>query len=173
MNTASRLFQRRVQPLRGLAVTASILALYATTATVAVGREDCHFPDVVWTLGDISFIAHGENGPTVGDRRVLTHTLSDTDGQQVGIVHAMSTVLHSPDAGATTIYVDGTMMFDTGTLHWSNVQTLADPSDTTRSRRWSRAEPAPSGMPVVSSCSRRPATARMIYRSIFPATTDG
>ncbi|MEM1153267.1 MAG: hypothetical protein AAGI44_03945 [Pseudomonadota bacterium] len=108
---------------------AAILLALSRVASPAVAQEDCNIPDLILHLGEIAYIDHNGEGPTPGDNRILTHSLFSENGEEVGVVHAMSTILHSPSQEGTTIYVKGVFYFDDGKLYWANTQTLANPLD--------------------------------------------
>lgn len=115
-----------------LSVTTGI-ALSTLTPSPAAGQEACTLPDMILTVGEVTFIDNNEEGVGPGDNRVLIHYLSDENGEELGFVHAMSTVLHAPEPGAVTMYARGSVHVDGGTLHWTNTSTLEDPADTSRS----------------------------------------
>ncbi|MEM8564162.1 MAG: hypothetical protein AAGF57_18130 [Pseudomonadota bacterium] len=109
-----------------------LLALTGLHSTTAAGQDNCSLPDMLLTVGEITFVDNGDEGVSPGDNRILTHHLADENGDEVGIVNVISTVLHSPVPAATTMYAEGAMHFDAGTLHWSNTSTLVDAADTSR-----------------------------------------
>ncbi|MEM7279670.1 MAG: hypothetical protein AAF385_16285 [Pseudomonadota bacterium] len=115
-----------------LAVTAMLL-WSSLELSLAAAQEDCHIPDLVLRIGEIAYIDHSGDGVTPGDNRVLIHHLFDGGGEEIGLTHAVSTVLHSPSEEGTTIYVKGTFHLDGGTVYWVNTQVLADPLNTDRS----------------------------------------
>ncbi|MEM7445945.1 MAG: hypothetical protein AAF414_21665 [Pseudomonadota bacterium] len=130
---AGRTASNKKIPSRAAAIASACLALSPMAPSAASGQEGCELPNILLRVGEIAFIDHGDDGVTPGDNRVLLHYLFDDDGEEIGTVHALSTVLHSPTAEGTTIYVEGTLHVDSGTVHWTNTQTLADPGDTSRS----------------------------------------
>ncbi|MEM7443899.1 MAG: hypothetical protein AAF414_11275 [Pseudomonadota bacterium] len=129
----SRLAPIKVLTTPLLVAAAAFLAHSAMFPSAATGQETCAHPDVLLTLGEITFIDHSEEGAGPGDNRVLIHYLTDENGEDVGYAHVLSTVLHPPEPGVTSIYVEGTMHLAGGTLHWTDVQTIVDPTDTSRS----------------------------------------
>ncbi|MEM1153268.1 MAG: hypothetical protein AAGI44_03950 [Pseudomonadota bacterium] len=107
-------------------------ALTGLASSTAAGQDNCSLPDMILTVGEITFVDNGDEGVSPGDNRILTHYLADENGEDIGVVNVISTVLHSPAPESTTMYAEGSMHFETGTLHWSNTSTLVDAADTSR-----------------------------------------
>ncbi|MEM7443527.1 MAG: hypothetical protein AAF414_09390 [Pseudomonadota bacterium] len=125
----------RIVRTSAIVAAGSFLAISTMTPSAAVGQDECAHPDILSTFGEVAYIDHSDEGAGPGDNRVLIHHLTDEDGDDVGFAHVLSTVMHSPESGEsgeTHIHLEGTVHLDDGVLHWSDVQTLFDPTDTSR-----------------------------------------
>lgn len=100
---------------------------------VAAQDSGCALPDLTAKTQKIVFLGDDAEEAKPGDRRILLHLLFDDAGREVGDVHVHSTVMHPRDDDSSTIYVQGTMNLENGSLHWSSNQLLSDPTDETRS----------------------------------------
>ncbi len=118
---------------KALSAPAAAAIIFGTSTSLVLAQDSCDLDDLLISLGQIEYVDHGSEGPSVGDKRILLLHLDDESGARVGHVNAISTVLHGTDDASTTIHVEGTVHLEDGRFHWTNTQTLADPSDTSRS----------------------------------------
>lgn len=91
-----------------------------TCAPLAIERQ----------LDRVTFIDQGEEGVSVGDRRVLRFDLLSQDGALIGSQQVMATVVHGHMASAYEMMIDGTVILDAGMVRVSTIGPLRDPADT-------------------------------------------
>ena len=69
------------------------------------------------TLGSMTFVDLGAEGKSPGDQRVLRNTLSDQDGNEVGSIHIISTLLSEDGPeGEDLLLAHGVVELPNGTI---------------------------------------------------------
>ncbi len=96
------------------------LACAATLTGIsgAQAYESCEPFTVVTTNAshEMKYIDVGEEGPSVGDRRVFRATLQDETGELVGQTDGYTTVLYSDSEGNARVVVNLVLQFPTGSI---------------------------------------------------------
>lgn len=94
------------------------------------GRPACGTFKVLGTVETRTFIDLGDVGPTGGDQRVGRYTLSDDDGNDLGVMHFSSIVMPPRGRAESPLMTTLHFAFDNGSLVAVSVIGLPSPADT-------------------------------------------
>lgn len=117
-----------------LSVAKPILALLAGVALVTPARAEtpvCGDFTVTLERDGVTFIDHDEAGLSTGDRRIGRYILNDDEGNRVGTMDFITTVLVPLADGHHPLHAIGHHLFDNGQLTHSLVYDLTDPTSDT------------------------------------------
>jgi hypothetical protein len=104
-----------------------LAVLVATTAGMLVGAgsglaQDVTGPEcgsfaVERTLGSMTFVDLGAEGKSPGDQRVIRNTLTDQDGNELGSIHIISTLMSEDGPeGEDLLLANAVVELSSGTL---------------------------------------------------------
>ena len=112
-------------PTLAAAVTAALFSFGIAAQDAA--RPACGPFTLERSLGTMAFVDLGAEGKSPGDQRVIRNTLQDQDGNEVGAIHIVSTLLaeQGPD-GEDRLMAQGVVDLPNGTI--SVVTLLAVPA---------------------------------------------
>ena len=96
---------------------AGMLMWHGPCVAQDVPGPECGPFTVERTLGSMTFVDLGAEGKSPGDQRVVRNTLTDQDGNEVGSIHIISTLLseEGPE-GEDLLLANGVVELTTGTL---------------------------------------------------------
>jgi hypothetical protein len=114
-----------------LSVTKPALALLAgvALATPALANTlECSDFTVMLERDAVEYIDHGEAGLSTGDRRVGRYFLNDDQGNRIGTMDYITTVLVPLSDGHHPLHAAGHHLFDNGQITHSLIYDLTDPT---------------------------------------------
>lgn len=99
------------------AVTAGMLAWHGSAHAQDMTGPECGSFTLERTLGSMTFVDLGAEGKSPGDQRVIRNTLTDQDGNELGSIHIISTLLPEDGAnGEDHLLADAVVELANGTL---------------------------------------------------------